>query len=338
VTTSTSWPDCTYPFARSYVIAMNKTEMVNPLVYKRINADIYHSQSPNLMSTAAMLGDPNKKHIITCRDPRTVKDWIIEVKDSTWKRRLRNIPLSVFEEGPVVRWTIKRADAVAYAAYYLKDKIIQMYKLKGKPILLPNIQDVPQTLSTKAKKPTVCFVGRLDKRKRPEKLFNLAKRFPNIQFLVMGRSEEKKRQKNLEREAEKIKNITMLGYLDKFLDKRFYKTYERAWILINTASREAHPLTFFEAASRGCAIMSHVNPDNWASRFGFWVQRDEYEKGLKYLLEKNRWKGLGKKAHSYVLKNYEKTRSVNIHINLYRRLLNVNKRNIKKGLTKNRKR
>jgi len=78
------------------IIRLSRMEAINPFVYRRINADIYHSQNPNLMSAAAMIGTPHKNHVITCRDPRDLKDWYLEIRDATWRRKLKNLPLIVF--------------------------------------------------------------------------------------------------------------------------------------------------------------------------------------------------------------------------------------------------
>lgn len=304
------------------VYGLGRIEMIRPSFYKKIDADLYHSQSPNLMSTAAMIAQPHKKHIITCRDPRNFKDWFIELKDATWKRRLRNIPIAIFEEGPLIKWTVKHADAVAYAACYIKDKIKCMYGLKDDPTFLPNIQPTPKAVPKKAKNPTVCFVGRLDKRKRPEIFIELAKDFPQVTFLVVGVAEEKQRQHMLEKQAKKYKNVKMLGFVDKFTQsKELYDIYSKSWVMINTASREAYPLTFMEAMSRGCALISHVNPDNAPEKFGYWAEHEDFAKGLNYVLEKDRWKELGEKAHKYIMKTYEDKKSTQIHLNLYKEVL-----------------
>ena len=44
------------------VLGLTMKELVNPSLYARIGADIYHSQSPNLMSAAAKLGRGKAKH------------------------------------------------------------------------------------------------------------------------------------------------------------------------------------------------------------------------------------------------------------------------------------
>jgi len=303
------------------IMRLSKLEAIRPSTYKNINADIYHSQAPNLMSTAAMIGEPHKKHVVTCRDPRDVSDWWLEFRDATWKRKLRNVPLLIFEEGPIIKWTIKRADKVAYAAHWIKAKTERMYGLKMPPVFLPNIEDVPEAVPEKTLTPTVCFVGRLDGRKRPELFIGLAGKFPHVSFLMVGKAEEGARQERLLKMASKYSNMNMFGYLDKFDGKELYEIYNQSWIMVNTASREALPLTIIEAAGRGCAILSHVDPDGFASKFGFAVTKDNFAEGLASLLENDRWREKGESAHAYVLETYGKKKAIDEHIALYEKLL-----------------
>ena len=135
----------------------------------------------------------------------------------------------------------------------------------------------------------------------------------------MGIAESMVRQKELEKQAKQVPNINLLGYVDKFSGKRFYSYIDKSWILVNTASREAFPLTFFEAGGRGCAILSHVNPDNIAKTCGYWAKEEDFERGLKFLLSGNRWKSFGKKAHEYFTK--ETNNSLDKHLKLYEKLL-----------------
>ena len=303
------------------VLGLTMTELVDPRLYARIGADLYHSQSPNLMSAAAKLGNSDARHIITCRDPRTLRDWLIEIRDATWKRKIRNIALMFFEEGPLVSWAIRRADVVAYATRFLEQKINDMYRPRVPLTFLPNIERVPSSLPKKSTTPTVCFVGRFDRRKRPELYIELSSKFPKVTFLMVGRSEDASWQRKLEEMAAPIENLHLLGYIDKFDDEKFYDVYESSWVFVNTASREAHPLTFFEAAGRGCAIMSFVNPDDFASKFGYWAEREDFERGLQYLLDNDNWQAHGRKGYEYVRQHYTYDVAANIHIELYSRLL-----------------
>lgn len=303
------------------VLGLTMRQLVNPRLYARIGADLYHSQSPNLMSAAAKMGCPEAKHVITCRDPRTLSDWAIEIRDATWRRKIRNIALMLFEEGPLVSWAIRRADCVAFAARFLQEKINRMYRPRVPLTFLPNIERVPELLAEKAENPTVCFVGRFDRRKRPELYIDLAGKFPDVTFLMVGRAEDPAWQERLERSAAPITNLKLLGYVDKFDDGHFYDVYESSWVFVNTASREAHPLTFFEAAGRGCAILSFVNPDHFASSFGYWAKTEDFDEGLKYLLEGDNWRMHGRKGYEYVKEHYRYDVAAQAHIDLYSKLL-----------------
>jgi glycosyltransferase involved in cell wall biosynthesis len=227
----------------------------------------------------------------------------------------------MFEEGPLVSWAIRRADCVAYAARFLEEKINWMYRPRVPLTFLPNIERVPNVVPTKSERPTACFVGRFDRRKRPELYIELAKSVPDVQFLMVGRAEDANWQRTLEKMAKPVSNLTLLGYIDKFDDDHFYDVYDSSWVFINTASREAHPLTFFEAAGRGCAILSHVNPDDFASKFGFWAADEDFESGLRNLLDHGDWQKRGEIGYEYVKKNYNYEKAVRAHTDLYAGLL-----------------
>ena len=91
--------------------------------------------------------------------------------------------------------------------------------------------------------------------------------------------------------------------------------------MVNTASREGLPNAFIESASHSCAILSHVNPDGFASEFGYHAENDEFEHGLKYLLEDNRWKEFGGEAYSYIRETFEMDNSIDQHIRIYEDLI-----------------
>jgi hypothetical protein len=71
----------------------------------------------------------------------------------------------------------------------------------------------------------------------------------------------------------------------------------------------------------GCAVLSGVNPDKVAERFGFHVTDDDFAAGLKALLTDDHWRARGEAAREYVHAYYETSRSRDHHLNLYRQLL-----------------
>lgn len=303
------------------VIGLTPIQLLQRRTYKKINADIYHSQNPNLMTLVAQFAEPSKVHIITCRDPRNLRDWLTEFRYATWQTRLRIPFYYLFEESLLVSWAVRRADVVGCPAHHLKKKITKMHGLKKKTLLLPNLETIPSSIPEKAERPTICFIGRLDKRKRPELFIQLAHHFPHVQFNIIGRSDEKDRQIALEQSAVHLDNITMHGFIDKFASSELYNILNKSWILVNTSIREGLPLTFIEAAGRGCAILSKVNPDHFASQFGFCARNDNFIEGLHYLLEQNRWKDGGQKAFEYVRKIYDDNSAVQYHVALYKKAI-----------------
>lgn len=301
------------------IYGLRKSEFFNFSLYRKINADIYHSQNPNLLSVAAKLACPDKKHVITCRDPRSLHDWWTESVHGTWRRRLKNINAYLFEASWPVTWVIRQADAVGVPAHFLKQKVQQLYRRQD-VFFLANIFRIPQREANKSSTPTICMVGRLDQRKRPGKIFAIAQALPECHFVVVGVAEEEARQRRFEEQVAQHQNITYVGYLAED-QQQLRAIYDRSWILLNTAAREGLPLTFIEAAGHGCAIVSQVNPDHFADRFGYWAKNGDFVAGIQTLIKNDRWQKKGQLALAYVQKNYEEQAAVAQHLQLYKTLL-----------------
>jgi glycosyltransferase involved in cell wall biosynthesis len=302
------------------IIGLDPAQFFSKALYRSIDADIYHSQNPNFLSFMAMVAEPQKKHVVTCRDPRDARDWLIELRLSTWKRRLISPFVFQFDYGPFVAYAIKKADLVGCPGFSIIEKVEEMYG-RTDAILLPNFERFPKRRLHKSKKPTVCFIGRLDAIKRPEEVFALARKFSQVDFLIAGVAQDAERQKRLSSKALELPNIKMLGEIDKFSSDRLSQVYEKAWILLNTSPREGLPLTFIEAAGHGCAILSSVDPDEFATRFGYWARESDFEKGLNTLLVDNAWKPKGELAKKYVSEVYDEENSIRVHLQIYERLL-----------------
>ena len=82
-------------------------------------------------------------------------------------------------------------------------------------------------------------------------------------------------------------------------------------------------MTFLEAASFKCAILSSVNPDDFASNFGYWARQGDSAKGLQSLLSNEKWKPLGEAAHQYVKQTHELNVVVDKHLQAYEQLLRM---------------
>ena len=286
---------------------------------KQVKAQIFHSQDPTLLTALAQWFRSDAKHIVTCRDPRDTRDWITEFRDATWGRRLK-VPLNWLLEGsPIIRRAVRRADGVYTPAFYLQDKVRRMYQPKCEIGMLPNLIDVPESMPQKAEIPTFTFIGRLDKRKRPEMFLALARQFPDYRFVVVGKAESEERDKELRDTYASLPNVDWVGYVDKFKEKeKMERILSETWVLVNTASREGLPLTFLEAAGHGCAIISAVNPDDFATRFGVHVTDDDFASAIRQLMENREAVcEFARQARAYVQNTYELSAAHRIHLDAY---------------------
>ncbi len=299
-------------------------EINNPFKAKELlleaDAQIYHSEEPSFITFLALQYLPDRHHVITFRDTRTFKDWMIEF-DQPSKSKFQVIKNMFFEDSIFTHISVKRADVLGAAALFLIEKAQRKYKLTKPPILLPTPVQIPP-LIVKATVPTIVFVSRLDRRKRPEKFYDLALNFPEATFCVIGRGQDEKYITELNQQYKDTPNLKLYDFIDQFNDNRFSEIISSAWVLVNTSLREGLPNSFLEAAAHQCAILSEVDPDGFASRFGCHVEDGNFQEGLEKLLKNNLWREKGLEGHEYIKQTYSTPAAMAIHLNVYERLIN----------------
>jgi glycosyltransferase involved in cell wall biosynthesis len=289
--------------------------------YRASDADIYHSQDPSIGTLLCQHAMPGRRHAVTCQDPRTWRDWWIELSCYLDERRYKSLLTWPYEDNPLVWRAVRRADAVFSEAKHIVPKGQRKYRLKVAPQFLPNPVPMPGGPVVKADRPTVCFVGRFDQRKRPKLFFELAKRRPDVDFIAVGAANSARMDRLLRQRYGAIPNLELTGFLDRFSSPRFAEILSRSWILANTAAREGLPVTFLEAASYRCAIISQVNPDDFASRFGYHAMVGDFAAGLAILLRGDRWRACGEAAYDYVRATHALDVVIDKHLEAYRSLL-----------------
>ncbi len=286
-------------------------------LFKNSVADVYHSQEPSFGSFLAQYFHPDKRHFITCRDTRLFSDWITELRLPSLGK-IQVISNWLYEDNFLVHQAIRKADECFVAANLLCERVQKKYHLTYKPAFLPTPVKIPD-FTEKEASPTVCFISRLDRRKQPEKFFDLAEKFPHVQFVAVGYSRDQKWEKALREKYGSLPNLQFTGFINQFEGDTLSAILSKSWILVNTAAREGLPNSFIEAAAFRCAILSAVDPDGFASQFGYHVVDDDFAKGLAYLLENDRWKDFAEKGYRYVQSNFAMEKSIQQHIDIYQR-------------------
>lgn len=290
-------------------------------IFREIGADIYHSQEPNIATWLAQRAAPEARHVVTCRDPRGFSDHLQELRHSTRGRQLM-LPASwYYEMSPLVKRAVRNADAVFCPAPMIVKRARRLYGDGIDPVFVPSPVDLPEREPVKSTKPEVLFVGRWDRRKRIERFFELARLFPEVHFTAVGEAHDGGYDRHLRERYGDLVNVEMPGFVPRFGGGGLYDLYERAWVIVNTSIREGLPYTFIEAAAWGCSILSELNPERFAERFGYAAEGGDYEAGLRWLLTDENWKLRGRAAADYVHEFFGEKNSIREHIRRYRALL-----------------
>lgn len=286
-------------------------------LYKEADADVYHSIEAMIESYLAERMMPGRRHLIHFQDPydeqafremQTVDTSYAWTAKKSMEFRLNTL---------LLRRACAQADAVVTQARCFQPILQRLFHV-DEAEFLPNPVDVPPNPPKKASTPTVCFLGRWDPQKRVEKFLALAERFPDVEFVAMGRGHDAATDRRFRAKYGGQSNLTLPGFVSE-IEKR--RILARSWILINTSIREGLPVSFLEALAQKTAILSFVDPDHLASRFGCTVPDDGFEAGLRTLLADDRWRARGAAGYDHVAAVYETDTVISRYIDLYKRLI-----------------
>jgi glycosyltransferase involved in cell wall biosynthesis len=290
-------------------------------LYRAADADLYHSLEPSLGTYLAMRAMPDRKHAITFLDPRQATDWRTEFRLPSVSP-IQVIANWVYEDNWLVTRAARKADGIYAMAHFLCEKAKLKYGLSRDPEFLPAPVVLPEKVE-KAPSPTVCFVSRWDRRKRPELFFELAKAFPDVRFLAAGHSRDAEWDSYLRSAYGDLPNLEMLGFIDQFRSDEFSRLLGRSWVMVNTSAREGLPNAFLEAAAHRCAILSAVDPEGFTSRFGYLASGDDFVKGLQALLKDDLWRQRAGKGYQFVRDVFAVDKAIDQHLAAYEQLLGL---------------
>ena len=291
---------------------------------KEVDADIYHSCEPSMITVFAERAMPDRKHVITFRDPRNWDDWVKEFERPA-RSKLQVISNWIFEANGLVKRAVRKADSIHSIGHYLVPKIKSIYGVDSE--FLPTPVAVPQP-TPKASVPTVGWLARWDPVKRPEIFLQMVEKFPDVRFRFAGSALDQKWVQYLKDTYGSAPNLEWVGRIDQFRDPDAHSAFlDEAWIMVNASTKEAMPNAFLEAAAHGCSILSGLDPDQFASKFGYharpsggnkYPEADDFAAGLAWLLEENRWQERGELARAHVRDTFETEVAIQRHIAIYK--------------------
>jgi glycosyltransferase involved in cell wall biosynthesis len=287
---------------------------------RKVKADAFISIEAMVETLIAEALRHDAKHIIWAQDP-------VEWSDIELARSVNPYYYGISK----VRFALNRfvfglaywnADLVLTQAKFYVDKLRKLYKINpNKVIYLPNpVDHIPtENRIEKSDKPMVCYLARMDPEKRYWIFFELARKFPDIQFVALGAPSMffEKMFKKIAEKYRTLPNLKLMGFLD---GPEKWKILDKCWILILPSIKEGLPIAMLEGLAHKCALLSSVNPDGLTERFGYWVRENDFIKGLKWLLEDGRWRGLGEEGYKYVKENHDMEKIIGKLISLLEKL------------------
>ena len=286
--------------------------------YRKVDADVYHSQAVSYNTYAAQRAVPEKKHLITFQDPFDHQEWVRLSRVDPKVRMTIPFRTRLMFENSLLSRACRRADALYAQAKFLIQKARKLYRLQSDISFLPNPVDVPSRRMQKSKAPSVCFLGRWDPQKRVERFLELAPIFPDVEFVAMGLGHDPQTDAALRERYGSISNLHLTGFVSEGEKSRIL---EGSWALVNTSIREALPVSFLEALAHETPIISGENPDGLTSTFGYHATDDDYAEALRRTLEEEDWLERGRRGRRYVEENHEAGAVVDRHIEIYGGLL-----------------
>ncbi|NIM20013.1 MAG: glycosyltransferase [Candidatus Latescibacteria bacterium] len=164
--------------------------------------------------------------------------------------------------------------------------------------VIPMVIDVSEKdrLSSGGK---VLWIGPIRKVKRPEMFLELARRFPDREFVLIGGSisTELAFANDVRRQAQEVPNLAYMGRIPR--DEVIHHL-QTAAILVNTSSVEGFPNVFLEAWKCGVPVISFTDVDGLIAGEGVGILCNsvkDMEQAMRALLgEEERRASMGRKA------------------------------------------
>jgi len=219
--------------------------------------------------------------VLYIRDPRSRREWrtigsVPQEAPANMRAdslQLESIALQQQESFERIRrWSRRTGRKVVFAtnAQCLVERARRKFGLPDlQPHYLPN--PIPQPLVpniTWQAAPMLLFLGRLDPQKRPWVIYALARRLPQVTFVLAGEARYPQLVEPLIAPYDDPPNVQKVGLVDGDLKDALLR---RCWALVNTSIHEGLPVSFLEAFSYGKCVVSCLDPDGLVTRFGYFT-------------------------------------------------------------------
>ena len=164
-----------------------------------------------------------------------------------------NVDLRIHER-MMYQWGLRRADAILTQSQKQQSLLKQTYGIDGHVL-----SNVYPTRSLTRDEGYVLWVGNMRHFKRPLMCLEIARRFPEIKFVMIGGIGSGDPKLYEQVKAQQPSNLGFLGFQPLQQCERYF---DAASLLLSTSTTEGFPNTFLQAWSRGIPTLSTFDPDD----------------------------------------------------------------------------
>jgi len=214
---------------------------------------------------------PGKPVVLWSRDPKTADDYYkintlrIPGSDGVKPAGIPTIKAELISRYVKGNLLLRRKVFLANKMKHISLKNMDTYGLPESTLVLPNpdIVDYKKNSARPSTRPRVVYLGRFDPIKRPWIFIELARKFPDVEFVMMGRN-------NFEgdggwRPDTIPDNVVLTGHLGG--DSK-YEMLSSAWVLVNTSIHEESPVSVFEALAFETPVISYEDWGGIVENYG----------------------------------------------------------------------
>lgn len=220
--------------------------------------------------------------------------------------------------GPLFQRAMKKA----YTVLVQNNSDVKLFKqtIGFTPVAVPNGHRV-NTFDSRNKK-NILWVGRSGKAKGARRFVELAKLFPNENFVMI--CQQATGDNNYEQLVNNAHAVPNLEFIRRVSFHEIDKYFAAAKVFVNTSDSEGFPNTFIQACKAAAPILSYaVNPDEFLTRhlcgMACGADFEKLSHGLSFLLSDERYIELGQNGRKYVEHNHDIKNIVETYKDLFRK-------------------
>ena len=218
----------------------------------------------------------------------------------------------------IYEYGLRHADIIVAQTEHQRALLQQNYGLQSEVINM--IADIPPPPTVK-QDIDVLWVANLRPVKRPEILFELASRSPELKFVVAGGALPgmESYYETMMSEAAKLPNLSVLGAVPY---AQVGALFERARLFVNTSSMEGFPNTFLQAWARAVPVVSFFDPDSLIKRLNLGravATTDEMSQAIEDLIRHEaQRRAMGQRAREFSIGQFSASQVANRYVELLR--------------------